>query len=292
MMPPAMKMLKFGLSRAFLAMSVTASLPAANVIHYWDFDTQTVGVPVDTVGGVATSSSGTPDVSQDAIYGEAYAGAGASLNTALNGGGHLLADVYDGSAASAMIFTGSFSFSYWSYDASNLDGDVRGPRVFDSLSGTTAGIQLGSNASGIFNYRTDDDGGAFVLSNTTLGTLNQADGVWTHIAVNVDLDGDQAEVFFNGASQGTYDVSSLTGTVQPTQDMQIGVINGGTNAGGAQQSGLDDLAFYDGTLSNAEISGLASGSMTPDMIVVPEPSSALLVLMGVAFGIRRRRQAC
>jgi hypothetical protein len=96
MMQIDMKILKSGLSWAFLAISVSSSLPAANVIHYWDFDTQTGGVPVDTVSGVATSSSGTPDVSQNATYGEAYAGAGASLNTALNGGGHLLAEVLRG----------------------------------------------------------------------------------------------------------------------------------------------------------------------------------------------------
>lgn len=282
---------------ALAASALTIQLQAASVINYWNFDTLSAGAPVDVVGGVPTSNVLSPDISTHASYGEAYAGAGQSLNTTLGGGGNYVsADVHDGSGtlssdATAMDFgTSDFSFSYWSFDASNLDGDVRGPRVFDSLSGTTTGIQLGSNASGVFNYRTDDTS-TQVLSNSTLTTVNQTDGRWVHIAVNMDRTANLGEIYFDNVSQGTFGIGALTGDIYPTQDMQIGVINNGNALGAAQQSGLDDLAFYTGLLSANDRTGLAAGTLTPDQIgAIPEPSSALLVLLGLAASTLRRRR--
>ena len=279
-----------------LAASTTLLAPsqAATVLHYWDFDTLSSGAPVDLVGGVPTSNNNSPDISLHASYGEAYAGAGQSLNTTLGGGeNYVVADTHDGagtlaSDATAMNFgTGDFSFSYWSFDASNLDGDVRGPRVFDSLMGITTGLQLATNGTGIFNYRTDDTN-VHVLSNTTLNTINQADGRWIHVAVNMDRTADVGEIYFDNVSQGTFDISALTTSIFPTQDMQIGVINGGGNTGAAQQSGLDDLAFYSGLLTPSDRAGLAAGTLTPDRI--PEPSSAILIaLAATGIALRRRR---
>ena len=247
---------------------------AAEVIHYWDFDTLDGGVPSDVVGGLATGTVGAPDVSVHATYGEAYAGSGNSLNSTMATPNFLVADVFDDGlgAASALQFgTESFSYSYWSWDASDLDGDVRGPRVFDCLDGTNIGIQLASNIDGIFNYRMDDDRGVEVISNNILGTITQEDAKWIHIAVNVDRDADMVEIFFDTVSQGTYSIAVLEGIIEPGQDMQIGVINGGTNAGTAQQCGLDDLAFYDGLLSASDIAGLADASLKPtDIVGEPE----------------------
>lgn len=243
--------------------------PAAEVIHYWDFDTQENDVPSDLVGGVATSATGNPVVSVHETYGEAYAGAGKSLNSELLTSDFLVADVFNPVAGgdSAMQFgTGSFSFSYWSWDASDLDGDVRGPRVFDCLNNTNTGIQLASNASGIFNYRMDDDLGGVIISNNLLGAITQDDAKWIHVAVNVDRENNLAEIFFDDTSQGSYDLSALTGNILPSQDMLIGVINGGGGAGAAQQCGLDDLAFYTGLLTEADRAGLAAGTTTPATI--------------------------
>ena len=131
-------------------LTLFSSSRAAQVIHYWDFDTQENDLPTDIVGGVATTANGAPNVSIHDVYGEAYPGAGKSLNSEIEASDYLVADVLD----SAMQFgTDNFSFSYWSWDASDLDGDIRGPRVFDCLDNTGIGIQLGSNASGIFLTR-------------------------------------------------------------------------------------------------------------------------------------------
>ncbi len=251
-----------------------------SVIHYWDMDTlNTEGIPKDVVADLPMSKVGTP-IYENAAYGEAYTGAGNYLKTVWSVQNYLKADVYNESTFkdTAMDFgTDSFSFSFWSYDdlegekgitAAFPDGDGRGPRVFDNLKSTTTGIQLGSNISGIFNYRTDDASGNSVLSNTTLSTISVTQDAWTHVVVNVNRTAGLAEVLFNAASQGTYDVSMLTGVVKPTQDLEIGVINAGGGTGnGAQNSGLDDLAFYNGLLSQDQIAGLAAGTLVPTDIV-------------------------
>ncbi len=233
----------------------------------------------DDVGRVTGSAVGTPDLSIHATYGEAYPGSGASLNTIRNavsaGGGFVSADVHDGTNPTALDFgTGDWSFSYWVYDNTS-DGDIKGPRIFDCLTGTTTGLQLGTNATPLYNFRMDDDEGAATISNNTLPVYFATDQ-WVHVAVTVDRTNFVGEVYFDGVSQGTFTIlSSATGQIYPTQDMDIGVINGGdsTNGSDAQDSGLDDLAFYDGLLSAADIAGLASGMVTP-LDYLPTPGTA------------------
>ena len=274
------------------------SANAATTIHYWDMDTVSAGVPVDVVGGLATSvddfAGANPVIIDSTTYGTAYAGGGNVLVSTLGPSGHLLADVYDegGSSPTAMAFgMNDFSFSYWSYDDFAGDGDGRGPRVFDNLLSTNEGIQLGTNLAGLFNYRMDDTAAANVISNAAgnLDTLTQPRDAWTHVAVNVARSTNTAEVFFNGASQGTYDISALTADIVPSMDLEIGVINGGANAGAAQAAGLDDLAFYEGLLSSQDLTGLAGATITP-LDLVPEPSATLLLSVGLlGLGVLRRK---
>ena len=254
---------------SFAALGLPGPFQAAEVIHYWDFDTLEGDLPADVVGGVATSANGAPDVSTHPVYGEAYEGSGQSLNTAMGSADYLVADVLDpaGGGENALEFgAGSFSYSYWSWDASDLDGDVRGPRVFDCLNDTDVGIQLASNLAGIFNYRMDDALGSAIISNNLLGEIAQPDARWVHVAVNVDRENDRAEIYFDNVSQGSYLISDLEGDIGPGQDLQIGVINNGGTLGASQQCGLDDLAFYTGLLSEADREALAAGTKTPDQI--------------------------
>jgi len=258
-----MRLISITSALALAALATTAQ--AQTCIHYWDFS----GMD-DSVGGLVGTAVGTPDMSVHATYGEAYPGSGVSLNTVLGGtsagGGFISADVFDGVNPTAMNFgTGDWSFSYWVYDNTS-DGDVRGPRVFDNLSGTTTGIQLGTEATPYFNFRIDDDEGAVSISNNTLLVYHAVDQ-WVHVAVTVDRTLNQAEIWFDGVSQGTFPLTgTATGQIYPTTDLEIGVINGGGATAGAQESGLDDLAFYDGVLSASQIAGLAAGTLTPPQI--------------------------
>ena len=99
---------------SFAALGLPGPFQAAEVIHYWDFDTLEGDLPADVVGGVATSANGAPDVSTHPVYGEAYEGSGQSLNTAMGSADYLVADVLDpaGGGENALEFgAGSFSYS-------------------------------------------------------------------------------------------------------------------------------------------------------------------------------------
>lgn len=274
--------------------ALAISAHGAQVLYYWDMDTLDAGTPTDVIGAVPTTAGTNMDL-ESSSYGSAGGSGGDYLKTTLGSYGvPLTADVFDdgGGSPTAMIFAGDFSLSYWIYD-DTTDGDIRGMRTFDSLEGTTVGLQLSSNASNIYNLRADDDAGGSVLSNTTLGALQLPADAWTMVVVNFDRTNDLATIYFNGSVAGAYALagpgvaSPLTGTVQPSQDLQIGCINGGGNAGGLESGALDDLAFYDGTLSTGQISGLAAGTLTPDQI--PEPAAALLGSLGVLGLLRRKR---
>lgn len=276
-----------------LAAGALSMAHAASVTNYWDMDTLVGGIPTDIVGGVATSENGSVTL-ESGTYGSAYGGGGNYLRSLIDASGgavgsSLSGDVFDGANATALAFASDFAVSYWSYDDFASDGDARGPRVFDYLSGTTVGGQLGSNLTGIFNFRLDDDAAGSVLSNGggNLETLQMPSDAWVHVVLNVSRVSDTAEIFFNGSSVGSYDIAGLTGAIRPSQDLQIGAINGANGPGGIQTAGLDDLAFYDGTLSVGEVAGLAAGSLTPDMI--PEPGSMVLLALGALGLVRRRR---
>ncbi len=273
----------------FCTLALTTTGNAATIAHYWDMDTLSGGVPTDLVGGVTTTAVGTP-VMENASYGPAYTGSGNYLKLVKQDGNYLVADVYDGAATALIFGTDDFSFSYWSYDDKSGDGDPRGPRVFD-FNGSGAGIHVsaGNATPSILNISIKDTSVNFVKSKDTLA-IAQAVNTWTHVAVNVIRSTDTTEVYFDGVSQGTFDISLITDNIEPSQDLDIGVIDGGATAGKSQSSGLDDLAFYTGTLTQTEVEGLADGTLTP--VNIPEPGSFALAVMALsAFGlVVRRRQ--
>ncbi|MCP3917015.1 MAG: LamG domain-containing protein [bacterium] len=111
---------------------------------------------------------------------------------------------------------------------------------------------------GSFIHRNDDDQGAVTIATAPAGF--PAPDQWLHVTITTDRTSNEVEFFLGGVSQGTV---PLAGAIFPSQDMQIGVINDGINAGGSRTQGMDDLAFYAGILSQADITGLANGSLTP-----------------------------
>ena len=242
-----------------LLLSAILSAPAHSqtVLNYWDFSSLD-----DSVGGVAGNAVGTPDMSVHATYGEAYPGAGASLNTVIQalatGGGAVEATVLTGGVTAMDFGTSDFSFSYWVYDDSS-DGDLRGPRPFDFLDGTTTGVQVVGDATGSVIMRFDDDAGnADILVPPGFPMADQ----WLHIVANVDRTNSQLVVYVNGVALAPI-AMTVTGNIEPTQDMLIGVVNNGMSVGEAQNQGLDDLAFYDALLSAQDAMDLATAAKTP-----------------------------
>ncbi|MEZ6016658.1 MAG: LamG-like jellyroll fold domain-containing protein [Planctomycetota bacterium] len=254
-------------SLALLALALAPAAAAQTVEHYWDFSSMN-----DLVGGVPTVAVGTPDLSVHMTYGEAYPGAGASLNPVIggtsNGSGYLEAAVFTGPATAMDYGTDSYSFSYWVWDDFAGDGDVNGPRVFDNLSGTAVGIQLATNTPGFWNLRNDSDSGdAHIFDQSQMFTPPQ--DRWVHIVGVVDRPLGQVRLYVDGALATSATLvnsptgTAFTGNIFATQDLQIGAINGGAAPGQAQSMGLDDLAFYRGALSAADALALATRALSP-----------------------------
>lgn len=254
------------------ALGSASAAKAQTALHYWNFTT-----PDDVIGGLATTEVGAPDLSLHPIYGEAYPGAGASLNNVVGGtsmgGGHLSADTHDGVAATALDFgTSNFAVSYWSYSAA--DGDPTRPMIFDFLAGDNnptaqVGMHVAAGPGGNHIIRFDDD-----LDTTAveLAPTLQANNTWTQVCINVDRGNGAVSLFFDGVSVNTFSIAALTGNLFATQDLLIGAINSGAVPAWAQQGGLDDLAFYDGLLGSSDIAGLAAGTLTPPDIAPLDPN--------------------
>jgi hypothetical protein len=211
----------------------------------------------------------------DTFYGEAFSGADRSLNSQAGDTLYLQAETHDGTRPTALNFgIGSFAFSFWSFDHSDDtttppgDGNPFGAQIFDCLNGTTTGIQLGTDSSGYFNLRLDDDADKAVISNQVAGfeMVKQPSERWVHVAVNIDRQSVPSvmTIYFDGVAipQGPIDISPLTGNIFCSQDLQIGVRNGG-GTNGSQKNGLDHLAFYPGLLSQEQITALAAATTTP-----------------------------
>ncbi|MEZ6016119.1 MAG: LamG domain-containing protein [Planctomycetota bacterium] len=252
---------------ASLALFAASPAVAQEVLHYWDFST-----PHDVVGGIQSNVIGTPDLSLNPTYGEAYPGAGASLNTLINGinggSGFLEATVFTGPTPGLQLGMDDYSVSCWVYDDFASDMDVTGPRLFDCLSGTTTGLQHSGNNTGNFIFRSDDHLGSVSIATPTTGFPIQ--NQWYHVAVVVDRAASTISFYVNGALLETLPFvnsannAPLTGNIAPSQDLWIGSINGGTNTGQAQTQGMDDLAFFRGQLQPTDIAGLATGALTPN----------------------------
>ena len=249
-----------------------APKPKLPIGHYWDFDTDNGSdtIPDDLYGGLLTTApNGVPLIDEDPIYGPAYAGAAASLNGDFASDLYLEANSLTGAATGLDFGKNNFAISYRVYDHFDVgtggDEDARGPMVMDCLNATATGFQITSDTSGIFNFRLDDDEGNEVLSNAQPGfeNLMLPRDQWVCVVLNVDRGNNEVEVFFDGVSQGKYSIAALSGNIVGSQNLQLGVINGGGFAATSQRIGLDDVAIYPGILSSQSVMDLCAATSSP-----------------------------
>jgi len=239
----------------------TASLPgvaSAALIDHYKFENN----GVDSEGGDANGTVGanvtfpTGKLDKGAQFGTTFSGA-ADIIVVPN------ADAFDPGS-------GDFSITYWvqwlSIDTGSVDG------VLDTLDGVGVGYQLGITKDGGANFRVDDNAGNFKNGGSAPFA---GDGLFHHVAITFDRTNDQAIFYIDGVGELPIDISVLTGSITPNQNMQIGTFNFE-----GLEGILDDLQFYNHALTAGEVSAL-----------VPEPSTALLLsagLVGLA-AFRRRR---
>ena len=108
-----------------------------------------------------------------------------------------------------------------------------------------------------------------------------ADGQWHHIAVTFDRDGNAIRYIDGSAVNEAVDISSV-GDISNDEILAIG--QRGNVAGFPYDSPfdgrIDDVRLYDEVLTAEEVSGLA---------IIPEPTSLVLLGLGVATLLGRRR---
>ncbi|MGB6220752.1 LamG-like jellyroll fold domain-containing protein [Haloferula sp.] len=266
-------------------MQIRAIPVLAPIGHYWDFDTLDVAtsLPIDRYGALVTTASGLPDISIDSTYGEAFVGAGKSLNTFTAGSDYLIAETHADTFATALDFgMNSFAISYWSYNDTR-DENPNNAMVFDCVAGAAAGgLQLGTNANGIYNLRINDVDGNSVISNNVsgFGGVTQPADQWVHVTLNVDRTNNLLSIYFNGVAipEGSISISSLTGKITCSQDLQLGARDGTT-----QLCGLDDFAIYPQILSAQQITALANATTTPLDVLASFEDSTGIPVVSTAF---------
>ncbi|MES2470336.1 MAG: LamG-like jellyroll fold domain-containing protein [Verrucomicrobiota bacterium] len=198
-----------------------------------------------------------------------------------------------------------FTIEFWANPATNTDGSGPSP-LFNRVTGT----QAAPNRSGwVFFQRPADAGWNFAMYNglgsqvglqVTGGTYTP--GSWSHVVAV--WDGAAPTLFVNGVNTNAPVVVGGPGgyNASGTAIFSVGAYDTGSNP---FNGAVDETAFYSKALSPAEIlahyeaaasttPGFYSNLVTADGAVlylnnVPEPTSAVLMLLGLAGVMRRRR---
>ncbi|MCP5537846.1 MAG: PEP-CTERM sorting domain-containing protein [Akkermansiaceae bacterium] len=261
-------------SFAVSALTIAGGYGAASVVNYWDFEggyTDKAGTAHGTAGANVSTTAGHTGSPTAAVFPASQAGGFTSAS-------------YVDLPAGNVHNSGSdaFSMSFW-FNISNATTN-RGILDF-SGNGGEGPQSLYLSATNTLAFRVDGaGGGGAALYDSTASPLD--DGNWHFVAATYDpVTGIEVHIDGYGvdASAGGF------GAVNWNTDQYLGAFNVfGTTADRGLGGSLDDVAIYSGILSEAQITGLASGALTP--LEVPEPSGTVLLgLAGMTFMLRRRR---
>lgn len=240
----------------------------AATVSYWDFEEGSSG-STPSGAGVITDTVGTSNGTPAGTF--AYSSSVPVSTIPLTGAPNTLSLAFDGasvvespSPAFMNVAGAAFTVEFWMrrdstppsgqellVDKSHGFGDSTG--WFFQSNGTTIGFGIGNGSS-------------FPGVASTVGLFDNA---WHHLAGTYD--GNIVEFFVDGVSQGTI----IAGTsAANTRDIEFGrARNGGR--------------FFNGDLDEVRISNTV---LTPsEFLIVPEPSTSVLLLICSALGFVRRR---
>jgi hypothetical protein len=122
-------------------------------------------------------------------------------------------------------------------------------------------------------------------------TISDLNGGTHHVLATYDAATGEKAIWIDGEKLWNVLLTPGTNIVSGGgANAYIGAVNGGENFNGI----IDEFAFYDRALTPAEIAEHFANSLNPGLNyfgqVVPEPSRALLILMGFAFSLVRRKR--
>ncbi len=159
----------------------------------------------------------------------------------------------------------AFTVALWTKSDAPMQDDYSS--LFSNGQGGTNHFQLDSDGAG--NWRLF--GGAY---NTPFGPIVDT---WTHIAVT--WDGATTSWYYDGALVDT----GATNPGGNFDNFRIGA-NRADNADGPVNAEMDDVRIYDHALNAGEIADLANP--------IPEPSTLILLCIGLLFGTVAGRRRC
>ncbi len=239
---------------AMLILLISPALRAAEVRHYWNFDSITIFE--DQVGTAHGSVTPMTTVTTDLGY-----DGNSSVRTID------LVDDDDFVRIDANNLTqplqGDFSMSYWFNMEDDMFEDPRG--IFDFSGDGGDGVQslfidAGGNANNLA-FRVDGTTGSALA----LTPIDLEDGDWHFVAATYAAGG-SLNVHVDGLG---IDASASTvgvGTVVMDPDSYLGSFNFSVD-NGEEYKGLngllDNVAYYDGVLTDQEIADLYSGALEP-----------------------------
>lgn len=268
------------LSFILLTLSGALSAQAATVINpqpgslqeglafYWDFNNGSTDYKTAT-GMNASINTGIGAANQHATGGIDDRGYISS-----NSGSSRI-DFYNtlsGAGIKANSFTISLKVSALTADYRNMLGFTLGSETFDlQTTNSGAGNKIALYSSGSHTIQTGND---------TNSALKGAD--WGNIVITSD--GTNLTLYVNGIKASiafTPDESTTLSNFQLSSKWG--------DSGRAADANYDDLAIWNRTLNEQEINHLVSGGTAGDLIV-PEPTTATLSLLGLSVLMVRRRR--
>ena len=230
---------------------------ANNPVAYYEFD--------ETSGATASDTTGSFDGTYTGSVGYGAASGALNLGTAIDfTGGHV-----------ALPNLGTFaqsSVELWiQLDTVNT---VCCAGILTTNGWDTGRIHLNVQ-SNTFEHAVNGDAPVSILSTTTASA-----STWYHLVVTNDVIADQTRFYLNGAEVGDNGDHTTQNVVFGVTGMQIGAWDGARNLDGR----IDEVAIYDSVLSPTDVAVHFTAAS------IPEPSGAILLMIGGALcAIRRRR---
>lgn len=239
------------------ALAALQPLPAQDAVtrHFWTFE----GDFQDQVGGAHATV--TADTTVTLVAGRG--GTGQAMATLASVGGD---NDYAKIAAASALFVpgdGAFSFSGWFRMAADT-GNNRG--VFDFSGNGFDGPQMLLTATNSLNFRVDGLGAYNLVSMVPNAAVE--DGVWHFFAAVYDpsLESGTLKFYLNGSSPAATASRGATAAtwVAPHAASWLGTFNfTGSRESKGLDGELDDLAYYEGVLSETQIQALFENAISP-----------------------------
>ena len=173
-----------------------------------------------------------------------------------------------GDHVNSQMASGDFSIVYWT---KNILPDSTGDEDFV--------VSKQDGASDYDGYRFGQDDGVTVFSLRVDGSNNSGyvkgntkinDGVWHHIAFTVDRSGNLLG-YVDGQLDKTTDISSISGSIDPDEDLILGASYAGTNQN--YTGNLCNVGIYKGTaLTQAQVRSIMGATTYAQTAAVVTPS--------------------